>query len=67
MAVDRDVVEWTVVWGNGDQRRRRLPDGYGEEEIKDVEKSRIKGMAYERDASLVGMRMSSRSVVARKR
>lgn len=53
VTVDRDVPEWTVVYGNGDQRRRRIEDDI-------AEKGRVLAMDREREATVTILRNVAR-------
>jgi len=61
ITVDHDVPDWTVVYGAGDQRRRRPPDSV-------VEAARLKSMDKEREAATVILRNAARMAsLARKK
>ncbi|OAP59105.1 hypothetical protein AYL99_06403 [Fonsecaea erecta] len=63
VTVDRNVADWTVVYGNGDMKRRRKirsADEEEEDQTELVEKLRLKAMDKEREGTVSLLRAAAR-------
>lgn len=67
ITVDRDVDDWTVVYGNGDVKRRRKRKDEGGEDAELVENLRLKAMDKEREGTVTLFRLASRMASAAKK
>jgi serine acetyltransferase len=69
--VDRDVEEWTVVYGNGDMKRRRKKrtkvGNIVEDDSEVVETLRLKAMDTEREGTVALFRAAARASLAKKK
>ncbi|KIW86751.1 uncharacterized protein Z519_12664 [Cladophialophora bantiana CBS 173.52] len=60
VTVDRDVPDWTVVYGNGDIKRRRKKRPAEEDQTELVEMLRLKAMDKEREGTVTLLRAAAR-------
>ncbi|KAJ9607358.1 hypothetical protein H2200_008431 [Cladophialophora chaetospira] len=71
VSVDRDVEEWSVIYGNGDVKRRRKRQTRNEDEGADpadlVETLRLKAMNKEREGTVALFRAARSATLAKKK
>lgn len=69
VTVDRDIEDWTVVYGHGDVKRsRKLRSGAGSEQAELVETVRLNAMNKEREGTAAILKMAARmATVAKKK
>ena len=73
VTVDRDVEDWTIVYGNGEMRRRRRRPGNGAEadgvgQLEVVEAVRLKALDKEREGTVAILKTAARlASLARKK
>ncbi|KIW24269.1 uncharacterized protein PV07_09996 [Cladophialophora immunda] len=60
VTVDRDVADWTVIYGNGDMKRRRKTRSAEEDQTELVEMLRLKAMDKEREGTVTLLRAATR-------
>ncbi|KIW78630.1 hypothetical protein Z517_08468 [Fonsecaea pedrosoi CBS 271.37] len=60
VTVDRDVADWTVVYGNGNIKRQRKTQSAEEDQTELVEMLRLKAMDKEREGTVALLRAAAR-------